>query len=162
MKKLIAFVLAFVCLFAITGCVSKSDAITSRTPAETTPNDTNPTQWGVTLEVDNVTASGLTMICTQSDGNPSGELQTGSDYVLEECIDGSWYKVEYIIDEYNVSWTAEARIIPMNDSVAWDFNWEYLYGELSAGEYRIAKDIMDYRNPGNYDIARGYVEFVIQ
>lgn len=162
MKKSIAFVLVLVCMLSITGCASKTDVIAYRTPAETTPNDANPNQWGVTLEVDNVTANGLTMICTQSGGNPSGELQTGSDYVLEECINGNWYKVEYIIDEYNVSWTAEARIIPMNDSVSWDFNWEYLYGELAAGEYRIGKDIMDYRNPGNYDIARGYVEFVIQ
>ena len=166
MKKLIALVLALVCAISLIGCSAgeqvKTDGGTLRTPVEYTSNDANPNQWGIALEVDNVTASGLTIICTQSGGNPSGGLQTGCDYVVEECIDGSWYKVDYIIDAYNVAWPAEAWIIPMNDSVAWDFNWEYLYGELAAGEYRIGKDIMDFRGTGDYDIARGYAEFVIQ
>ena len=165
MKKLIVLVVALVCVTSLISCSASEQAKTgkgqTRTPVENTPDDETLNQWGITLEVDNVTANGLTIICNQFDGKPSGELETGCDYVVEECIDGSWYTVDYIIDAYNVAWTAEAWIIPLNDSVEWEVKWEWLYGELPAGKYRIGKDIMDYRAPGDYNIARGYVEFVI-
>lgn len=32
-----------------------------------------------------------------------------------------------------------------------DLNWEYLYGRLNDGHYRIVKRVMDYRAPGDYD-----------
>ena len=38
--------------------------------------------WGITLSVKDVTDSGLTLVCTQSGGELTGELQTGSDYKL--------------------------------------------------------------------------------
>ena len=45
----------------------------------------SPDDWGLTLSVSDVTATGLTVIFTQSGGNPTGELMTGSYYRLESA-----------------------------------------------------------------------------
>ena len=42
------------------------------------------------------------------------------------------------------------------------WNWEWLYGELPEGNYRIAKEIMDFRETGEYDTAIHYAEFRIE
>lgn len=118
-------------------------------------------QWGITLTAENVTPTGLTIVCTQSDGEPTGELQTGSDYILEQLTEGAWKKVDYLSQEHEIAWTAEAYLIPTEDTVKWEVNWEWLYGELSAGQYRIGKGIMDFRESGDYDTAMHYAEFEI-
>jgi len=116
-------------------------------------------EWGIELQVTNISSKGLTMECTQSGGDPSGELQTGSYYVVEKKTDGGWEPLKYLL--YNVGWTSEAWIIPKNDTVAWEVDWEWLYGELPAEDYRIGKEITDYREPGDYDSQMYYIEFGI-
>ena len=61
-----------------------------------------------------------------------------------------------------VGWTAEAWIIPMNDTVEWEVDWEWLYGSLTEGRYRIGKEIMDFRGTGDYDKEMHYAEFEIK
>ena len=116
-------------------------------------------EWGIELQVTNISSKGLTMECTQSGGNPSGELQTGSYYVVEKKTDGGWEELSYLPE--NVGWTSEAWIIQKNDTVTWEVDWEWLYGELPTGDYRIGKEIMDFREPGDYDRQMYYVEFGI-
>ena len=116
--------------------------------------------WGLTLSVKDVTSSGLTLIVTQSDGELTGELQTGSDYNLMVLKDGTWQDVPTIIEEYG--WTAEAYTVPKNDSVEFKINWEWLYGKLSAGTYRITKGFMDFRKSGDYDNFAYWTEFEIK
>lgn len=66
----------------------------------------------------------------------------------------------YVIDG-EIGWTSEAWIIPMNDSCEWEVNWEWLYGQIPAGKYRVGKEIIDFRGPGDFDQAVYYIEFVI-
>ena len=47
-------------------------------PAASTASETP--NWGLTLSVKNVTPSGMTLICTQSGGELTGELETGGIY----------------------------------------------------------------------------------
>ena len=115
--------------------------------------------WGAALSVRDVTPTGLTLICTQSGGAPTGELQTGSPFWLEKYVGGAWEMVPLV--PTCVDWTMEAYLIPMNDSVEWEVNWGYLYGELPAGVYRIGKDIMDFRNAGDYDEREYHAQFTI-
>ena len=119
-------------------------------------------KWGVTLTVEDVTPTSLTLKCTQSGGRPTGELHTGTWYVLETWTqEYGWKEVEYLPHEYEIAWTQEAWLIPMNDTCEWDVKWEWLYGELSEGKYRIGKEIMDFRNTGDYDATIYYAEFEI-
>lgn len=119
--------------------------------------------WGLTLSVRDVTPTGLTLVFTQSGGAPTGMLQTGSPYWLEADEGGVWEAVPELPLEDGVErgWHSIAYLIPMNDSVEREVNWQYLYGELPAGTYRIGKEIMDFRESGDYDQRNYYAEFSI-
>ena len=118
--------------------------------------------WGITLTAENVTPTGLTLKCTQSGGTAIGALQTGSWFRIERLTQGKkWKEVKYLDQESNICWTLEAINIPNNDSTEWNINWEGLYGELSPGTYRIAKEVMDFRETGDYDKQIYYTEFAI-
>lgn len=115
---------------------------------------------GVTLTAENVTATGLTLVCTQSGGAPTGDLQTGSPFWLETWADGYWEGTPR--DSVELVWTAEAWTIPENKSVQWPVSWESIYYPLPVGRYRIGKEIMDFRGPGDYDTYRYYAEFEVK
>jgi len=121
-------------------------------------------ELGLTLHAKDVTPKGLTIVCTQSGGSPTGELNTGSYYVLEQELQSVWCILEYASDmrDKEICWTAEAWIIPMNDTVEWEADWEWLYGSLEPGHYRIGKEIMDFRATGDYDKEMYYAEFEIK
>ena len=121
---------------------------------------TNEHKWGVTLTVDNATPISATIKCAQSGGNLTGKLQTGRYYVIEEFAEkDGWQEVPYYAE---VAWTMEAYLIPMNDVTEWEVEWGWLYGELPVGKYRIGKEIMDYRDTGDYDTEVIYAEFEIK
>lgn len=138
------------CAPAVSGLVG-----VSRTPAIEAHQD----PWGVKLTAKNITPSGLTIVCTQQDGEPTGELNTGSYYGLEILRDGEWVAVELLPMEHELAWTMEAWAIPSNTETEWEVNWTRLYGELSAGTYRISKSIMDFRGTGDYDTKTYYAGF---
>lgn len=127
----------------------------SRTPATSAYQD----PWGVKLTAKDITPSGLTIVCTQQDGEPTGELQTGSYYGLEVLQDGEWVEVELLPMEGELAWTAEAWTIPANAETEWDVNWSRLYGELPAGSYRISKSVMDFRGTSDFDTKTYYAGF---
>ena len=117
--------------------------------------------WGITLEAEDITPTSLTIQCTQSEGNPTGELNTGSWYIVENWTqENGWKEVDYVIKD-NIGWTMEAWLIPANSTSEWEVDWEWLYGKLPVGKYRIGKEIMDFRETGDYDKAVYYAEFEI-
>ena len=126
-----------------------------RTPATEVYED----PWGVKLTAKNITPKGLTLVCKQQDGEPAGELQTGSPYSLEVYKDGEWIAVEMLPMENDLAWTEEAWRIPSNDTVEWTVDWSWLYGELPAGVYRISKSVMDFRGTGDYEEKTYYAGF---
>lgn len=119
------------------------------------------TEWGLTLYAEDVTPEGATIVCTQSGGSPSGELATGSYYVLERAEAGKWEALDNA-QEMEVGWTAEAWIIPMEGTAEMEVDWEWLYGSLPAGHYRIGKEITDFRAAGDFDKEMYYAEFEIE
>ena len=114
---------------------------------------------GVTLTAEDVTPNGLTLVCTQSGGTPTGELHTGSPFWLEVYSEGNWFPVKD--DMEDVLWTMEAWSIPRNKRVEWNVSWEPLYGSLPTGHYRIGKEITDFRAGGDYDKYNYYAEFTV-
>ena len=118
--------------------------------------------WGLELTATNVSPTGLTLLFNQSGGNPSGDLQTGSLYWLEVLIENQWIPVEMLPSANDIGWTDEAYIINMNDITEWEVNWEWLYGELPIGSYRIGKEIMNFRSTGGiYETFYYYADFEI-
>lgn len=120
-----------------------------------------PDEWGLTLTAKDVTPTGCTIVFTQSGGNPTGELETGSPFEIERYKNGKWTEVEPIMDKYDINWTDEGWIIEKNASVEFKEGWKTLYGELPAGKYRLGKSVYDWRKPGDYDKKMYYAYFEI-
>ncbi len=118
-------------------------------------------KWGITLYTDNVTPKGLTLKIEQFGGNPSGTLEYGTPYTLETTVDDEWQEVKTITGEPLV-WTLPAYGIKMNDITEMNINWEYGYGKLKPGFYRLRKEIMDFRESGDYDKETYEVYFTIE
>ena len=116
----------------------------------------SPDEWGLTLSVSDVTATGATVIFSQSGGNPSGELTTGSYYRIENKDK----ELSYIV-EGDVAWTSEAYMIRKDGTVSMNVNWEWLYGNLEPGTYRLVKQVTDFRGPGDFDEKEYSAEFTI-
>ncbi len=115
--------------------------------------------WGVTLTAKDVTSDGMTLVCSQSGGNPTGELSTGPWYEIEKQVSGKWQQAPIYAE---VCWEDIAWIIPKEDLTEWQVNWTWIYASLEPGEYRIAKEIMDFRQSGDFDTCRSYAYFTIE
>lgn len=139
--------------------VGKVYAITLKTPANRKEVLNN---LGIYLEAKNVTPEGLTIVCKHSGGENIEELKTGSFYVIQKYEETNWIDVPYLPQEYDIAWTSEAWIINKENTTEWDVNWKWLYGELPVGEYRIGKEIMNFRSTGNYDKEMIYTNFTIR
>ena len=151
MKRYIKAALSAICvltlLFTLTACAG---------------NEEKQLDWGITLSANDVTPTGLTLVCTQSGGNPTGELNTGSMFWLEIKDGSKWTAVQTIPKQDEIAWDSLAYLISMNGETSWEVSWEYLYGSLAAGTYRIGKEVMDFRGPGDYDTQKYYAEFEIE
>ncbi len=58
--------------------------------------------------------------------------------------------------------SGEAWIIHRDDILEWEVDWEWLYGELPMGRYRMSKEIMDFRKTGDYDGKNYYAVFDVE
>ncbi len=107
-------------------------------------------KWGIRFFADAVTPTGLTLKIEQFGGDPSGELQTGADYLLETSVDDVWQAVK-TKDGAPLVWNSIAYMIKKNDVTELQIDWQYAYGELKPGYYRLKKEIMDFRASGDFD-----------
>lgn len=117
-------------------------------------------EWGLTLRAESVGATGCTIVFIQHGGAPTGELTSGTWYRIEKKEGDEWVEMPYaqgIGDE--IGWNDVAWCIPDEGSVSFEENWGFLYGELPSGNYRIVKEIMDFRGTGDYDKKWYYAEF---
>ncbi len=130
------------------------------TPDTMPPMPTDP--FGVVLSVKDVTPTGLTLICTQSGGSPTGELQTTSTFRLQQKVFDNWVYRATLLEEGEVyNWPDASYVIPKDGSCEITLAWEDLYGTLPAGSYRLAKAITDVRGEGDADAFTYFVEFDI-
>lgn len=133
-----------------------TESPTAPSPTAAPPAD----PWGVTLRAEDVTDKGLTLVCTQRGGSPTGELMTGQAYTLERYMDEAWSPVETASGD-SPYWTMEGWSIPMDGTVRWQVDFQSIYHTLAPGAYRIGKEIMDFRAPGDYDKKTYYAEFTV-
>ena len=116
---------------------------------------------GMYLSLKNISRTGATLVFHQYDAKaPTGDLQHGSEFVLEVLKDGNWEDAPIAIDgEYGFN--EPAFMIPAGELTEVELPWEWLYGELEAGEYRIKKGVMDFRGSGDYDKYTLYAHFIL-
>ena len=90
-----------------TPIITESDSPTQISISKETQTTEEEDTWGIGLTANHISHNGLTLVFTQSDGEPTGELQTGSPFWLEKFADGQWEAVETVIpaNEIAVSYT---------------------------------------------------------
>lgn len=93
----------------------------------------------VTLEVakQEVLPTELTYTITN---HSEKDLNYGRDYCLQTEKDGKWYQV---VPGQEVAITLELLWVPAGSVQKDKVNWEYFYGELKPGHYRIIKPVSD-------------------
>jgi hypothetical protein len=154
-----------------------SNAVKENTPADNPAkvtvlsNSLDSTNWkptefktvnnfnGVTLTLKKETLSdkGLTVIFQ----NKSDKLCTyGEHFWLEKKINDKWYQVPVSIKD-NYAFTDIGYSVASGQESEWKVNWNWLYGSLDAGEYRIIKNALDFRKTGDYSTYFLTAEFTI-
>ena len=99
------------------------------------------------MEVTNVTATGLTVHFRQYDERETDTLIYGDQYWLERLEGDAWIQVQTIIDAY--AFNAIGYIIPKTGESTLETEWEWLYGKLASGTYRITKTVNHHKNFGD-------------
>lgn len=135
MKKLIVFLFA---LFILTGCGGQSAQ-----PAQIQQTQVE----NVTIQISDISPSGATLVIT--DANPEPYLY-GEWYKIQRLTDGVWQDVPHVID--NAAFNAMGYIPDANGEVKFTINWEWLYGTLPAGTYRIFKEVNFQEIPIEFEI----------
>lgn len=124
MKKRIVFL----CILSIlTGCAEQ--------PVPSTKIQQTQVE-NVTIQISDISPSGATLVIT--DTNPEPYVY-GEWFKLQKELSGQWQDVPTVIDNYGFH---EIGYLP-NDKgeVTFVINWEWLYGKLPAGTYRIFKEV---------------------
>ncbi|MGI6546087.1 MAG: immunoglobulin-like domain-containing protein [Fastidiosipilaceae bacterium] len=114
--------------------------------------------WPVFMGVkeDSVTPSGLTITFKNNTGV---EQLFGESYTIQRGADTEWVDLDPIIENYGFH--DIGYILPAMGSEDMDVDWEWLYGKLPAGEYRIVKDILTVDSPGDYEAFTLYSTFTV-
>ncbi len=121
--------------------------------------------WGVVLSAKNITSTGLTLVVSQSGGQATGHLITGTPYRLVTLVGETWEPVEELPLPEGVdgrAWDSLAYNIMPESSTELKVDWNWIYGELPSGTYRLEKCFLDMRAAGDYDTAEFHVEFTIE
>ena len=145
MKKLIAFVLALVCVLGLIGCgVSQKFDVTD-----------------VAMEVieESVTPLGLT-VCVSN--NTKIDIYGGiaDDFLIEKLENDKWSPLEETRDRTN---NTETYIFQGNREL--NIYWSEIYGSLAPGTYRISKCFYTYPVDTTRSSNEGFVltaEFIIE
>ncbi|MBR1741856.1 MAG: hypothetical protein IJ733_08290 [Lachnospiraceae bacterium] len=108
----------------------------------------------VIMSVSNVTPGGATVHIRQYDRKDARELLYGEGYLMERLEGSTWIEVPRIIE--NGAFTDEGYSIPTEGEAVIETNWEWMYGKLTPGTYRITKTVWDGSNEGGHDNIPAY------
>lgn len=82
----------------------------------------------------------------------------GEEYRIDKLVNGEWQELE-IIFEGNYGWTSIGYSVGGDNRLELEVNWEWLYGELEPGDYRIVKTTSE---PGEATTHYITAEFIIE
>jgi len=125
----------------------------------TSSTNASADEWGLKLTAMDISQTGLTLVATNWNDEEGCTLETGSYFLLERYSDGKWEEVEMLIEKDDLAWTEEAWTLEEEGNTEWEVDWNWLYGELPAGSYRIGKEMMYFRGTGDVDKKMYYANF---
>ena len=124
MKKLLVLVLVSVCIVGLlVGCTKGSNYKTVQVE-------------NVSISIEDVSSTGGTVIIKDTNEEP---YTYGEWYKIEKNSNGKWIEVDTVISDYGFN--EIAYLTNEDGEVRFSIDWEWLYGELSSGNYRLLKEV---------------------
>lgn len=113
---------------------------------------------GVTMEV---TECSDTSVTVRIMNDTDKDIQCGEDFCLEIQDEGTgkWRKLDEVID--NAAFNAIAYMVQKDSHYEAVIDFEWLYGKLEPGRYRIVKTVTDFRGTGDFTDYTFTAEFSI-
>lgn len=90
----------------------------------------------ISIKEGTLTKTGATIIIT--DNNPN-KIIYGTSFYIEKYENSDWHEVMPINNNYGFN--SMAYYVDENGKLELEQNWEYIYGKLNKGIYRIVKDV---------------------
>ncbi|MBR6771744.1 MAG: hypothetical protein IKM28_11080 [Lachnospiraceae bacterium] len=101
---------------------------------------------GVKLHMEKYTSSGGTM---EISNFSQKELQYGDWFDVQIQTEGKWYSLAYVVE--NIAFNSIAYLLPQEKTKEKVVDWEFMYGVLPTGTYRIVTEVIDYHAPGDFE-----------
>ncbi|MBM7554500.1 immunoglobulin-like domain-containing protein [Thalassobacillus pellis] len=167
MKRDVCLLSCLAMLFILLiGCGSSNNSLKG-----SSNNSSKETDWEPTIHERVNHLEGVTMFIKEGTVSPTGLtvlFENNSDkrwiygeyFLLEKKMKGKWYQVPIALEE-NYGFRDIGYDLDSSDVREWTVDWDWLYGSLDTGEYRIVKDILDFRKAGDYDKHYLTAEFTI-
>ncbi len=112
--------------------------------------------YGVSLTIEEVSPAGATVVFTGTGEKPEGRLMGGNDYWVQVDKDGVWVDITKVPEP---SFTTESYDI---DNIRrHKIDWQWLYGTLPSGHYRIGKDVTYQDGSKPLETATVWAEFTL-
>lgn len=99
------------------------------------PEIKNPEGISMIIQKGTLTNKSATIIITDTTGK---ENIYGQEYRIDKYENNSW-KVLDIVFEGNYGWNSIGYIVDDYNKLEFNIDWEWLYGKLKKGKYRIVK-----------------------
>lgn len=146
MKKIYVFLIGLSVSILLVACGNGNSTETK--DWESTQYDTVNNFDGVSMNIKEGSSSptGLTVIF---ENNSDKQGIYSDDFLVEKETKGDWYQVPTIIEEYGFNDIGYE--LPPSEIEEFTIDWEWLYGSLDTGEYRIVKKVLDFRDTGDFD-----------
>lgn len=87
------------------------------------------------------------------------ECTFGESYTVQRKTDNGWIDVVPVIESYGFN--DIGYMIPAMGSKEINIDWEWIYGKLPIGDYRIVKEVLFTKSQGDYDTFTLYAAFTI-
>lgn len=127
MKKIIVAVLVMNFLLGLVGCKEMDGSVSA---------DAFPENYGIVLSAKEITNTGLTLMF-ENTILPVGSISLDRYFAIQVLENGEWKDLE---TKNETAFFTDA-FIPNDNNWSMDVEWEWLYGELPAGTYRVLKNI---------------------
>ena len=151
--KMKLFVLLICMMFIFVGCSNEKEGVP-------TSHETVNNLEGITMHIKEgtVSSTGMTVVL---ENKTDKHISYGDPYTLEKNMDGKWFEVADILDG-NYGFNDIGYKLPPSRANEWEVDWQWLYGKLDKGKYRLVKYVLDFRQAGDFDRYYLAVEFEIQ
>jgi hypothetical protein len=118
-------------------------------------------EFCLSVSAKKITGTGATLVFCQSDSSLESELSFDEQLTVEKKTEEGWTEADVVVDGEYV-YNDVAHIISIDGTTEYQYDWSWLYGELDAGEYRIAVPVMNWRGTGDYDSEVVYAHFLMR